>query len=76
MRHRVTGPLRFRFEGLDLPSANARSASEGFYCRYERHYVYWRVLSDGAFGIVTLLHERMHQIGSFRVRGWAVNGHQ
>lgn len=39
---------------------------EGFYCRYERHYVYWRVLSDGAVGIVTVLHERMHQIERFQ----------
>ena len=39
---------------------------EGFYCRYERHYVHWRVLSDGAVGIVTVLHERMHQIERFR----------
>jgi len=39
---------------------------QGFYCRYERHYIYWRVLSDGAVGIVTILHERMHQIDRFR----------
>jgi len=39
---------------------------QGFYCRYERHYIYWRVLSDGAIGIVTILHERMHQIDRFR----------
>lgn len=39
---------------------------QGFYCRYERHYIYWRVLSDGAVGIVTVLHERMHQIDRFR----------
>lgn len=39
---------------------------EGLYCRYERHYVYWRVLSDGAVGIVTVLHERMHQIERFQ----------
>ncbi|PNP97690.1 MULTISPECIES: type II toxin-antitoxin system RelE/ParE family toxin [unclassified Sphingobium] len=39
---------------------------EGFYCRYEHHYVYWRILSDGAVGIVTILHERMHQIERFR----------
>lgn len=38
----------------------------GFYCRYERHYIYWRLLSDGAVGIVTVLHERMHQIDRFR----------
>lgn len=39
---------------------------EGFYCRYEHHYVYWRILSDGAVGIVTILHERMHQLDRFR----------
>jgi len=39
---------------------------DGFYCRYEHHYVYWRLLSDGAVGIVTILHERMHQIDRFR----------
>jgi toxin ParE1/3/4 len=39
---------------------------DGFYCRYERHYVYWRILSDGAVGIVTILHERMHKIDRFR----------
>lgn len=39
---------------------------DGFYCRYERHYVYWRRLNDGAVGIVTILHERMHQLDRFR----------
>ena len=39
---------------------------DGFYCRYEHHYVYWRVLSDDAVGIVTVLHERMHQLDRFR----------
>lgn len=39
---------------------------DGFYTRYEHHYIYWRVLSDGAVGIVTILHERMHQIDRFR----------
>ena len=39
---------------------------DGFYCRYEHHYIYWRVLSDGILGIVTVLHERMHQIDRFR----------
>jgi toxin ParE1/3/4 len=38
----------------------------GYYARYERHYVYWRILSDGSVGIVTVLHERMHQIARFR----------
>lgn len=39
---------------------------DGFYCRYEHHFIYWRLLSDGAVGIVTVLHERMHQIDRFR----------
>lgn len=39
---------------------------EGFYCRCQHHYVYWRLLSDGVVGIVTVLHERMHQLDRFR----------
>ncbi len=39
---------------------------DGFYCRYEHHYIYWRLLLDGAVGIVTVLHERMHQLERFR----------
>lgn len=39
---------------------------EGFYFRYERHFVYWRRLSTGDVGIVTILHERMHQMDRFR----------
>lgn len=38
----------------------------GYYCRYEHHYVYWRRLSDETVGIVTILHERMHQLDRFR----------
>jgi toxin ParE1/3/4 len=38
----------------------------GFYFRYERHFVYWRRLSNGDIGIVTVLHERMHQLDRFR----------
>ena len=38
----------------------------GFFFRYERHFVYWRYLSNGDIGIVTILHERMHQIDRFR----------
>ena len=39
---------------------------EGYFFRYERHFVYWRTLSNGDIGIVTILHERMHQIDRFR----------
>lgn len=39
---------------------------EGYFFRYERHIVYWRRLGNGDIGIVTILHERMHQIDRFR----------
>lgn len=38
----------------------------GFFFRYERHFVYWRRLSNSDIGIVTILHERMHQIERLR----------
>ena len=38
----------------------------GYCFRYERHYVYWKILSGGDIGIVTILHERMHQMDRFR----------
>lgn len=38
---------------------------EGFFFRYERHIVYWRWLSSGDIGIVTILHGRMHQMDRF-----------
>jgi plasmid stabilization system protein ParE len=39
---------------------------QGYFLRYERHFVYWRRLADGNIGIVTILHERMHRIERFR----------
>ncbi|MCD9026684.1 type II toxin-antitoxin system RelE/ParE family toxin [Luteimonas sp. BDR2-5] len=39
---------------------------EGCFFRYGRHVVYWRRLSNGDIGIVTILHARMHQIDRFR----------
>ena len=39
---------------------------EGYMFRYNQHFVYWRRLLDGDIGIVTILHERMHQIDRFR----------
>ena len=35
---------------------------DGFIDRYEHHFIYWKILTDGTVGIVTILHERMHQI--------------
>ncbi len=34
--------------------------------RYKKHFVYWKYLSSGDVGIVTVLHERMHQIERFK----------
>ena len=39
---------------------------DGFYFRYEKHFVYWKRLSSGKIGIVTVLHERMHRIGRLK----------
>jgi len=33
----------------------------GYYCRYRHHYIYWKRLQSGQIGIVTVLHEKMHQ---------------
>ena len=30
------------------------------------HFIYWKTLSDGAVGIVTVLHERMHRVERFQ----------
>lgn len=35
---------------------------DGYFCRYEKHVIYWKLLADGKVGIVTVLHRRMHQI--------------
>lgn len=59
------------FEKIDTRDVASRPVPaafgvDGYVFRYERHFVYWRRLSDGAIGIVTILHERMHQIDRFR----------
>ncbi len=38
----------------------------GFFFRYQKHFVYWKYLSNDTVGIVTILHERMHQIERFK----------
>ena len=52
-----------RFPWRSIP---AEFGVKGFVCRYERHFIYWKVLEDGVVGIVTILHERMHQLDRFR----------
>lgn len=35
---------------------------DGYYFAYQQHFVYWKRLADGHIGIVTVLHQRMHQM--------------
>jgi len=37
----------------------------GFLSHYEKHFVYSKILKSGKVGIVTVLHQRMHQIERF-----------
>ena len=39
---------------------------DGWYARHEHHLIYWKRLAGGAVGVVTILHERMHQMDRFR----------
>ena len=57
-----------RIEGHGVASRPipAEFAIDGFYFRYEHHVVYWRRLSNGDIGIVTILHESLHQTDRFR----------
>ena len=65
----VTG-LFEAFEGIATSAVRSRPVPaefgvDGYVFRYRKHFVYWKTLSDGAIGIVTVLHERMHQTGRF-----------
>jgi len=66
----ITG-LFAAFEQIETRGVHSRSVPaefgvEGYFFRYERHFVYWKHLSNGDVGIVTILHERMHQIDRFK----------
>jgi toxin ParE1/3/4 len=52
--------------GVASRSIPAEFGVEGFYFRHAHHIVYWRRLRNGDIGIVTILHERMHQMDRFR----------
>ena len=66
--------IRGLFERFDAIAARtipwraipAEFGVDGFYTRHEHHYIYCRLLSDGTVGIVTVLHERMHQLERFQ----------
>jgi toxin ParE1/3/4 len=60
-----------RFEAIAAHAFPWRPVSaefgvDGYVCRHEKHLIYWKVLGDGSIGIVTVLHERMHEIDRFR----------
>jgi plasmid stabilization system protein ParE len=57
---------RIESRGVASRPIPAEFGVDGFFIRYERHFVYWRRLAGGDIGIVTILHERMHQIDRFR----------
>lgn len=57
---------RIEDRGVNSRPVPAEFGVDGYVFRYEKHLVYWRRLSDGDIGIVTILHERMHQIERFR----------
>ena len=57
---------RIEDHGVASRPIPAEFGVEGFYFRQGHHFVYWRRLSDGDVGIVTILHERMHQTDRFR----------
>ena len=52
-------------KGFPWRAVPAEFGVDGYYYRYERHFIYWRWLADGSVGIVTILHERMHQVARF-----------
>ena len=52
---------KIEMHGVASRPIPAEFAIDGFYFRHEHHFVYWRRLSNGDIGIVTILHERMHQ---------------
>ncbi|WP_303852882.1 type II toxin-antitoxin system RelE/ParE family toxin [Bartonella apis] len=38
----------------------------GYFYHFKHHYIYWKKLKNNDTGIVTILHERMHQIDRFK----------
>ena len=66
----ITG-LFVAFEQIETRGVHSRAVPtefgvEGYFFQYKRHFVYWRHLSNGDTGNVTILHERMHQIDRFK----------
>ena len=60
-----------RFDQIETHGALSKPipadfAVPGYFCRYQQHVIYWRRLAGDDIGIVTILHQRMHQIARFR----------
>ena len=43
---------------------------KGYFYKYQKHIIYWRYLSPKKVGIMTILHERMHQIEALKNVGF------
>lgn len=39
---------------------------DGYYRHQGRHFIYWKHLANGSVGIVTILHDSMHQRDRFQ----------
>ena len=66
----VSGLLE-AIDGVETPAVQSRPISaafgvRGYVFRYQHHLVHWRQFENGDAGVVTILHERMHQIERFR----------
>jgi plasmid stabilization system protein ParE len=57
---------RISTHGVASKPIPAEFGVNGFFFRYERHFIYWHHLSNGDIGIVTILHEHMHQPSRFQ----------
>lgn len=57
---------RIASHGVASKPVPAEFGVDGFFFRFEHHFVYCRKLSNGDIGIVTILHERMHQMDRLR----------
>ena len=66
----IVDTMSKRLEGVrPVTASDSAAAAEGWYnmrVRFEKHFVYWKTLGSGEIGIVTILHERMHQLDRFR----------
>lgn len=40
----------------------AKYGVQGYYTRFEKHFVYWRQLPSGKIGITAILHEKMDHL--------------